>query len=37
MKPNLMCFTGEIIRGQGRGQQLGFPTANISLGGDVVE
>ncbi|MBT7419293.1 MAG: hypothetical protein HN780_12275 [Gemmatimonadetes bacterium] len=37
MKPNLMCFTGEIIRGEGRGQQLGFPTANISLSGDVVK
>jgi riboflavin kinase / FMN adenylyltransferase len=27
---------GRVTRGDGRGRQMGYPTANIALGGDVV-
>jgi len=27
---------GEVVRGDGRGRGMGFPTANVSVGGDVL-
>lgn len=27
---------GTVVRGDGRGRQLGFPTANVDLGGEIV-
>lgn len=30
------CFDGEIVRGDGRGRSMGFPTANIKVDGDVL-
>ena len=31
-----MSITGKVIKGDGRGKKLGFPTANISINKEVI-
>ena len=37
MTTRIFHFSGKVVRGQGRGRDLGFPTANISVSQDMVE